>query len=283
MRGRAYLSARSNHNVFPLNRCTDHRYLSTFPTASSSLSLTCFFPGANSGIGYAAAKVIASASPKYHVIMASRSLENGKAASSAIQASGIKGKTSTIQLDVTEESSIAAAAEQIEREHGRLDVLVNNAGIYSKAGTLKEQLESTFKTNVIGAALVAEAFAPLLLKSPNPYLLHISSGLGSINLASDPQCSHFAADARAYRLSKAALNMLTAQDSKVLGKQGVKVFAVCPGLVESNLRGRGKQEVTAQGRAGNPEVSGRTILQIMEGERDADVGKFVHKDGVYPW
>ena len=215
--------------------------------------------------------------------MASRSLENGKAASSAIQASGIKGKTSTIQLDVTDESSIAAAVKQVEREHGRLDVLVNNAGIFSKAETLKEQLESTFNTNVIGAALTAEEFAPLLLKSSNPYLLHISSGLGSINLSSDQKLPESQYDARAYRMSKAALNMLTVQDSKVLGKQGVKVFAVCPGLVESNLRGRGEQQRTAGGTAGDPEESGRTMLQIIEGERDADVGKFVHKGGVYPW
>ncbi len=82
-------------------------------------------------------------------------------------------------------------------------------------------------------------------------------------------------------MSKAALNMLTVQDSRVL--QGVKVFAVCPGLVESNLRGRGDQERTAGGRAGDPEVSGQTILQIIEGGRDADVGKFVYKDGIRPW
>lgn len=254
-----------------------------FPMVWWSHSLTNVFPGANSGIGYAASKVIASASSKYHVIMASRSLENGNQASSAIQATGIQGTTSSIQLDVTDESSIAAAVQQIEGEHGRLDVLVNNAGISSKASTLKEQLESTFNTNVIGAAIVAEAFTPLLLKSSNPYLLHISSALGSLNRASDQQIWDSVIDIRAYRMSKAALNMLTVQDSKVLGKQGVKVFAVCPGLVVSNLRGRGDEQRSAGGKASDPEESGRTMLRIVEGGRDADVGKFVHKGGVYPW
>lgn len=254
-----------------------------FPLVWWSHSLTNVFPGANSGIGYAASKVIASASSKYHVIMASRSLENGNQASSAIQATGIQGTTSSIQLDVTDESSIAAAVKQIEGEHGRLDVLVNNAGISSKASTLKEQLESTFNTNVIGAAVVAEAFTPLLLKSSNPYLLHISSALGSLNRASDQQIWDSVIDIRAYRMSKAALNMLTVQDSKVLGKQGVKVFAVCPGLVVSNLRGRGDEQRSAGGKASDPEESGRTMLRIIEGGRDADVGKFVHKDGVYLW
>ncbi|KAL9075860.1 MAG: hypothetical protein Q9161_001253 [Pseudevernia consocians] len=240
--------------------------------------------GANSGIGYAASKVIASASPKYHVLMASRSLAKGESASAAVRApAGIKGQVSSIQLDVTDETSIAAAAARVESEHGRLDVLVNNAGIASKAATLKEQLQRTFDTNVIGAALVAQAFAPLLAKSPNPYLLHISSGLGSMTFASDKGRAEYGVDIRPYRMSKAALNMLALQDAKVLGKQGVKVFAVCPGLVESNLRGEAAEERSAGGRAGDPEVSGETILGIMEGGRDADVGKFVYKDGVYPW
>lgn len=215
--------------------------------------------------------------------MASRSSEKGNAASEAIQAAGIKGRISSIQLDVTDESSIAAAVKQVERDYGRLDVLVNNAGVYSKAVSLKTQLEDTLSANVIGPAIVTEAFTPLLLKSSSPYLLHISSGLGSLSLSLDPQNPIYDIDARAYRMSKAALNMLTLQDFKVLGKQGVKVFAMCPGLVESNLRGGSEGERTAGGRAESPEISGQAILKIIEGERAADVGKFVHKNGVYPW
>lgn len=188
-----------------------------------------------------------------------------------------------MQLDVTDESSIAAAAERVEREHGHLDVLVNNAGIFSQAATLKAQLESTFNTNVIGSALVAEAFTPLLLKSANPYLLYVSSTLGSITVSSDSHRFDYGLDARAYRMSKAALNMLMLQDFKALGEQGVKVFALCPGLVESNLRGGGEQQRSAGGNVGDPDVSGRTILRIVEGGRDADVGKFIDKDGVVPW
>ncbi|MCJ1396065.1 hypothetical protein MMC18_008953 [Xylographa bjoerkii] len=249
----------------------------------SSPSTVVLITGANSGIGLATSKVIASASAKYHVIMASRSVENGNAARDEVQASGIQGKVSSIQLDVTDQSSIAAAVKQVDKDYGRLDVLVNNAGIYSQAPDLKTQLETTFATNVIGVALVTEAFTPLLLKSSNPYLLHISSGLGSLALASDPQFPAYGLDARTYRMSKAALNMFMVQDSKVLGKQGVHVFAVCPGLVESNLRGKSPQQVTSGGMAGDPKTSGQTILRIIEGERESDVSKFVHKDGVYPW
>lgn len=82
-------------------------------------------------------------------------------------------------------------------------------------------------------------------------------------------------------MSKAALNMLAIIDATTLGKQ-VKVFAVCPGLVESNLGGEDEQTRTAGGKAGDPKVSGRTLLDIRKGGRDADLGKFMHKDGVYP-
>ena len=130
---------------------------------------------------------------------------------------------------------------------------------------------------------MTEAFLQLLLRSSNPYLLYISSTLGSLTLASDPARFDSRIDARVYRMSKAALNMLVLQDSKNLEEHSVKVFAVCPGLVESNLRGQDQEERSAGGKAGSPEESGQMILRIIEGERETDVGKFVHKDGVYPW
>ena len=77
--------------------------------------------------------------------------------------------------------------------------------------------------------------------------------------------------------------MLTIEDSKRLGKQGVKVFAVCPGLVRSSLRGKAEAQVSAGGRVVDPTVSGQLILDLIEGKRDADVGKFVHKDGIHRW
>lgn len=130
---------------------------------------------------------------------------------------------------------------------------------------------------------MTETFTPLLLKSAKPYLLHISSGMGSITLTGDPSRFESRFDAQPYRMSKAALNMMTMRGSKLLGPQGVKVFAVCPGLVVSNLRGESEEARTVGGAAEDPMVSGQTVLKILEGERDADVGKFVSKDEVYPW
>lgn len=215
--------------------------------------------------------------------MASRSAEKGKAAAAEIQAMGVKGSLSSIQLDATDQHSINEAVRYVEEQFGHFDVLVNNAGIYSKNPDLKTQLETTFNTNVIRAALVSQALKSQLLKSKRAYLLHVGSTLGSLNMSEDPNSFDYQLLATAYRMSRAAVNMLAIQDSKELGNQGIKVFAVCPGLVKSNLRGEGEEERSAGGAAGDPAVSGQTILSIIEGKRDVDVGKFVHKDGIRPW
>ncbi|KAK4947475.1 hypothetical protein LTR10_013843 [Elasticomyces elasticus] len=240
--------------------------------------------GANSGVGFAAAKVIASASPNYHVLVGSRNPENGKKAVSELQAQGsIKGTLTDIQIDVNDQASIDAAAKTIEDKFGHLDVLINNAGVGTPNGDIKTQLERTFQTNVIGPIVVTHTLKPLLLKSKSPYSIYVTSGLGSLSKAADPNDPYSQARYDVYRASKAALNMLMIQESKEMGPKGVKTFAVCPGLVRSNLRGKTEADVSAGGHAGDPDVAGQTLLSVIEGKRDADVGKVVHKDGVHPW
>ena len=215
--------------------------------------------------------------------MACRSVEKGKAAAEDIKATGIPGSVSSIQLDVTDQDSIVAAEKYVKEKFGVVDVLVNNAGIYSQAPDLKTQLETTFNTNTIGAALMSHAFEPLLLKSKRGYLIHIGSGLGSMTEAGDPNRFDYKLPATAYRMSKAALSMLAVQDSKELGPRGVKVFIACPGLVRSSLRGEAEEQISAGGSAVDPSVSAQLMLSIIQGHRDADAGKFLHKDGVYHW
>jgi NAD(P)-dependent dehydrogenase (short-subunit alcohol dehydrogenase family) len=204
---------------------------------------------------------------------------------SELQALSPKGKFSAVQLDVTDQESIQKAVKKIEGEFGHLDVLINNAGIASQDPDLKVQYRDTLTTNVIGPVLVAEAFRPLLLKAEAPYSIYVSSGLGSAGLAADPESPIYQADYTAYRSTKAALNMVALQDIKNSKKTAprLKVFVFCPGLVVSNLRGKSEEARNVGGAAGDPDVSGKSILSILEGRRDGDVGKFVHKDGVYPW
>nr|POE62249.1 short-chain dehydrogenase/reductase trope [Quercus suber] len=247
------------------------------------MSTRILITGANSGIGYATSAILAHASENNHVIMAGRNPSKLDEAAKQIQATNPKGKLSSIVLDVNSRQSINTAASQITEKFGALDVLVNNAGIAVRDPDVEVQLTESFRTNVIGAVLVTQAFKPLLLKSPNAYLLYISSGLGSLAMASPGGRLEGIYDAIGYRSSKAALNMVAIEDARTLVPQGIKVFAVCPGLVESNLRGSAPEEVSAGGTAISADTSGNFIKDILEGQRDADTGKFVHANGVYPW
>ena len=241
--------------------------------------------GANSGVGFATAKVIACASEDFHVIMASRSLEKAESAMSEIEAAGTKGLLSTVQLDVTNERSIEEAVALVKQKFGRLDALVNNAAVGSRDPDVKTRLQLCMDTNVIGPAVVSAAFRQLLLKSQKPYSIFVSSGMGSMAMASDPTSITYRglSNGEAYRASKSALNMIMLQESIEFSSTALKVFAVCPGFVRSNLRGQSEEARSGWGKAGDPQVSGEIILSVIQGKRDADAGKFVHRDGVYPW
>lgn len=157
------------------------------------------------------------------------------------------------------------------------------AGTTSPDSAGRDKLDKIFSTNVFGAMLVSEAFIPLLLRSSRPRLIQISSALGSVGLASDPSSEHSIPPWDEYRMSKAALNKMTIQMHKRLKNQNVRVFAFCPGLVRSKLRGDSEKAVSAQGHAGDPMESAKAITEIAVGRRDNCAGTFLHKDGCYPW
>jgi NAD(P)-dependent dehydrogenase (short-subunit alcohol dehydrogenase family) len=243
--------------------------------------------GANSGIGFATSKVLVKASNTFHVIIASRSVEKAQAAQSEIEATGIKGTLSTIQLDVTDRKSIEAAAANVKEEFGRLDVLMNNAGVGSMGHDLQTGFKLCLETNVVGPAMISEAFRALLFKSKNPYSIYVSSGERTLlrnaaQVFTRPGYENVRGSG-AYQVSKAALNMLVVLEAGEYGPKGLKVFALSPGFVVSNLRGKSEEARTGWGKAGDPEVSGQIVLDIVQGRRDANVGSLIHKDGVYPW
>ncbi|KAL8864730.1 MAG: hypothetical protein Q9174_007243, partial [Haloplaca sp. 1 TL-2023] len=182
---------------------------------------------ANSGVGYATTNVLMRASEPFHVIMASRSLEKVQAAMSEIQSSGnLNGTLSTIHLELTDQPTSLAAAKSVEETHGHLDALVNNAAVGSMDPDIKIRMQISMDTNVIGPAMVEEAFRPLLLKSQNPYSIYVSSGMGSVTKAGDTSLDHYkpVPGEEAYRSSKAALNMLAILEAKTWGPKGLKVF-----------------------------------------------------------
>lgn len=149
--------------------------------------------------------------------MAGRSLDKVKNAYCEIQDSDIKGSLSTVQLDVTDESSIQQALKTVQDTHGQLDVLINNAAVGCRDPDVKTRMQLSMDTNVVGPAMVAAAFRPMLLKSCNPYSIWVSSGAGSLTRASGN--SKHLENEDAYRASKAAVNMLAVIEARDFGRK----------------------------------------------------------------
>ncbi|KAK8113858.1 hypothetical protein PG999_005927 [Apiospora kogelbergensis] len=183
--------------------------------------------------------------------MACRSLDKANAAKAQIEAGGITGSISTVQLDVTDDESIQKAAAFVEQQFGRLDVLINNA-----------------------AWGIAKFFRPLLLKATSPpsskaYSIYVTSGLGSLaDTADTPPYPMTTPDFEPYAACKAALNMYMLLDWRESQATDIKVFAMCPGFVVSNLMGSEKTART--GGALDPRKPEKLVLSIVEGERDED-------------
>ena len=246
--------------------------------------------GANSGVGLATTIVLTSASTDYHVIIASRTLEKAQNAKSEVEKENPNSvsRLSTVQLDVTDGESVARARDYVEKEFGHLDALINNAAVGNTNPDVYTRFRASLDTNVIGPAVVADAFRPLLLKSWNPYSIFVSSGAGSFErtverLEGKREKPPEPPNGNAYHVSKAGLNMVALREHVEYGEKGLKVFAMCPGFVVSNLRGTSEEMRSGWGKAGPASVSGEILLSILDGKRDEDVGKFVCKDGLYGW
>lgn len=192
-----------------------------------------------------------------------------------------------IQIDVTDQKSIDAARKQIETQLGKLDVLINNAGIliYQPIDQLTA-LRETFETNLFGQVMVTEALEPLLKKSANPYIIYVSSEQGSVTSRLDPEYEYRNIRGDSYRMSKAALNMLAACHRFNFAEWGCKVLAFNPGWCVSNLTGEKGREMRLKGGARDPKEPAAALADIVLGKRDADIEKngMVDLDGgVLPW
>ncbi|KAI4214126.1 MAG: hypothetical protein LQ351_003211 [Letrouitia transgressa] len=242
--------------------------------------------GANSGIGYDTAFVLANDSPNNHVIMSARSAERGKKAFAEIQARKPVGTLSFLELDITSDASIDAAAQKLAADFGVIDVLVNNAAIAVSDPVSRMTLAQTFDTNLFGVVLLTQALEPLLKKSKEPRIINVSSGLGSIAKRLDHTYAFSATAANEYRMSKAALNMFTATLSWEYKdwEHPPKSFAYCPGFVITNLTGEEDRENRRKNGAESSELSAIGISAVVQGKRDGDNHQIVtHKGGLTPW
>ena len=186
--------------------------------------------GANKGIGLETVRRLIGAG--YGVYLAARDVERGRAAAETVGAR-------FIQLDVTSDDSVRHAAEIVEREEGRLDVLVNNAGISGPVRDVHQytgdDAATVMLTNVVGYVRVIHAFLPLLERAPNPRIVNVSSGLGSFGLAHDLSRIESRAGTPLYGAAKSAVNMLTARYARLL--PGIRINVADPGMTATDLSG----------------------------------------------
>jgi len=171
---------------------------------------------------------------------------------------------------------VAAAAVSIEQTAGRLDVLVNNAGISGRVDgdaqdptTLDlDVVRDVLDTNVFGVVRVTNALLPLLLRAPSPRIVNVSSNMGSLTLQTGPVMA-------AYAPSKSMLNSITAQYARRLVDTQIIVNTCCPGYVATDFTGSAAPRTPEQGAA--------VAIRLATLPDDGPRGGFFDDDGVVPW
>ncbi|WP_030900433.1 SDR family NAD(P)-dependent oxidoreductase [Streptomyces sp. NRRL F-5126] len=237
--------------------------------------------GANKGIGRAVAERFAQLGMT--VLVGARDLAKGAEAAAGIRAAG--GVAHPIALDVTDPRGVTAAAEEITGRFGRLDVLVNNAGIAGELGaqspgsTQLDGVRAVFETNLFGVVTVIEAALPLLRRSFAARIVNVSSGTASMTWTTDATCylSRIPA-AVGYPVSKAALNMLTVQYAKALSREGILVNAVAPGACATDFA-KGLPYRSTRTAADGAAI----VVRLATLGRECPTGGFFDDNGKVPW
>src|SRR5689334_13625166 len=189
---------------------------------------TTLITGANKGLGFETARRLIEAG--HTVYVGARDVQRGQDAAARLG-------SRFVQLDVTDEDSVKAAAEFIREDAGRLDVLVNNAGIGGAHKPVGEvtgaDMQTTYDTNVFGVVRVTHAFLPLLEAADAPVVVNVSSGLASLAVTSDPNRIESQVTLLDYNSSKTALIMVTSQYAKVY--PAIRFNAVDPGYTATDM------------------------------------------------
>lgn len=237
--------------------------------------------GAARGIGRAVAERLAVAGA--HVVIADRDEPEADVARSAIAQSG--GKASAVSLDVTDRDQIAAVVERLYDAHGRIDILVNNAGIVRNSPAVQmshDDWKSVIDIDLGGVFHCSQAFGRRMLADGRGSIVNISSICGEVTVYPQPQVS--------YNAAKAGVNLLTKSLAVEWARQGVRVNAVAPGYVatELTLKGRSNEEwfgtwmrTTPMGRLGEPREIANAVLFLAADASSYITGTVLTVDGGY--
>lgn len=238
--------------------------------------------GANRSIGLEISKQLSKKG--LFVYLGSRNLEKGNQVVKELNKNGF-ANIKAIEIDVTKPESIVAAKNVVEKEQGKLDILINNAGISGEfpqnaSDTSVTAIQEVFDTNFFGVISVTQAFLELLKKSESPRISNITSGLGSLTLHSDPNWKYYNFKAASYVTSKAALNAYTITLAYELKDFSFKVNAIDPGYTATDFN--------HHSGPGTVESAATFIINHTVTADDAPTGMFYSNDiedesGISPW
>ncbi|MBX7172918.1 MAG: SDR family oxidoreductase [Pyrinomonadaceae bacterium] len=236
--------------------------------------------GANRGIGFETARQLGQQEIK--VLLGARNEEKGKEAAENLQKEGLD--VEFILLDVDNANTHQSAAKSIEEKFGKLDILINNAGIYldeSENGapipasrTSLDIFRKTFETNFFNTIAVTQQFVPLIKKSNAGRIVFLSSGLGSLGLHSDPNSEIYNWKVPAYDVSKTALNGYVVHLAYELKDTPIKVNTAHPGSVVTDMNANGQIPV---------EEGAKTSVALATLPADGYTGKFIYLNNELPW
>ena len=233
--------------------------------------------GANKGIGFETARQLGQ--QQITILIGARDAAKGEAAAAKLRGEGLDARA--LQLNVTDAASIQRAVEKVAQEFGRLDILINNAGVMADDQTRKVSEQSlatwrsTFDTNLFGLVGTTQAFLPLLRKSDAGRIVNLSSILGSNTLHSDPKSPIYDFKVPAYNVSKSAVNAYTVQLAYELRETPIKVNAAHPGWVKTEMGGEGATMEVADGA--------KTSVALATLPADGPNGAYIHLGQALPW
>jgi NAD(P)-dependent dehydrogenase (short-subunit alcohol dehydrogenase family) len=237
---------------------------------------TVLITGANRSIGFETARQLGRLG--YRIWLGSRDATHGKTATDQLLTEGHDVRL--LHINVTDEESVLAAANFVRQQDGKLDILINNAGILGSEPMAPTQqsvseVEKVYRTNVFAPIRVTQAFLPLLKSAGSASIVMVSSGLGSLGWLSDPSNEFYGVNTLAYNTSKTALNAVTLAFAKDLMGDGIRVNCADPGYTATDFNGHSGYRTVEQAATG--------IVWLATQDASGPTGRFYFEQTQVPW
>ncbi|MBY5641901.1 SDR family oxidoreductase [Rhizobium leguminosarum] len=230
--------------------------------------------GANKSIGFETARRLGGMG--YRVWLGARDEGRGESAAETLRAQGHDVRF--LEIAVEDDASVKAAADRVRQEDGKLDALVNNAGIpgafIDPADQTVDDIRQVYEINVFGPIRITQAFLPLLKAASSANVVNVSSELGSLGALTDPESEFYGVNSLGYNSSKTALNAVTVSFSKALASFGIRVNSADPGYTKTDFNGNTGYRTVEQ--------AAEIIVQFAVAN-DGQTGAFINDKGTLPW